>query len=161
MTISRLKGIRTNEGGPVGIDASAAVIGVGSREWTEGHRFEGPLDGVFATVSVVTEPGGVVVVATRKPLDVLEGQVGVVLGFINGGLYSRLLGCRVAAGEDNLPLENMGNGEVTRELNLGDTLNIGTEVLGGVVGIYIGKEVRWFDRVISSTGFGEVVRSGD
>ena len=161
MTISRLKGIRTDVGGPGDIGASAAVIGVGSRERTEGHRFEGIPDDGFAILGVGTEPGCVVGVSTLKPLDVLEGQVGVALGLISDDLNSRLLGRRVAASELNLPGANMGNAEVARELNLGDTLNIGTEALWGAVGIHIYKEVPWFDGVITSTGFGEVVRSGD
>lgn len=55
---------------------------------------------------------------------------------------------------------NTGNGEVSREVNIGGILDGGEEVLGSAVSIDIGKEVRWLDRVIASASSSEVVGGG-
>ena len=54
-----------------------------------------------------------------------------------------------------------GDNEIARELDIGDTPNRGTQVLGGVVSTDVGKRVWRFNRVISGLGMSEAVRDGD
>ena len=54
-----------------------------------------------------------------------------------------------------------GDGEFTRELDLGYIPDSGVDVLWGTISVNVGEEVRWLNRVVSSTRPGEVVRGGD
>ena len=54
-----------------------------------------------------------------------------------------------------------GDNEITRELDIGDALNRGTQVLGGVVSTDVGERVFRFNSFISGLGLSEAVRDGD
>jgi hypothetical protein len=51
-----------------------------------------------------------------------------------------------------------GDGEVSRELNCSNVLNVGVQVLGGAVSIDVGEQVRRPDGVVSSS---EIETDGD
>ena len=71
-----------------------------------------------------------------------------------------LLGRRAAHVGDPF-IVDAGYGEVTRELDLGEILNSGIQVLGGAIGVYVGEQVRRLDGVVSSARLSEVVGSRD
>lgn len=48
-----------------------------------------------------------------------------------------------------------------RELDLGNTLDSGVQVLGGSLSVDASEVVRWFNGVLSGTRLGEAVRSED
>ena len=118
------------------------------------------LDGALARSGVGPEPGLVSVRAARdtKKVRVSPGGVGLSAG--GGGVDLRLSGQR-ATREGSPLLVDPGGGQVTRELDLNDTLNSGVEVLRSAISIDVGEQVRRLDGVVSGSGFGEVVSGGD
>ena len=54
-----------------------------------------------------------------------------------------------------------GDGEVTRELDLKDSINKGVNVIEEAINIDVDEQVRGLDGVPSRPGFGEVISSGD
>ena len=123
-------------------------------------QLEVVLDGVLARSSVGTEPDLVSVRTARDTLKVRVGLAGVGLCAISGDVKLQLSDRR--AEDERSPLVvGAGDGEFTRELELGNILNGGVEVLGCTVSIDVGEQVRWLDGVASMPGFSEVVSSGD
>ena len=118
------------------------------------------LDSALASSGVGTKPGPVPGRAARDTQKVSEGINGVGLGARSSSFDLRLSGCR-ATDEASPLVVGAGGSEVTRELDLSDVPNSGVEVLGGTISINVGEEVRWFNRVVSRPGLGEVVRGGD
>lgn len=118
------------------------------------------LDSVLPGRVVFTKPGGVSGRAALQTRNVTVCIESIHLCPIGRVGELRLLGRRAAVEVSPLVVA-AGNGEVTGELNLSNTLNSGVEVLGGAVGVDIGKESRWSDGVVSSPRSSEVVRSGN
>ena len=54
-----------------------------------------------------------------------------------------------------------GDSRVTRELDIGNPVNSGMQVLWDAISVDVGKQVRRFDRVVSRAGLSETVRGGD
>ena len=154
-----MKDIRTYVGINGRIGAGAAVVGE-VRELTAANQPEVILDSALARSGVGTKPGVVSVRAARDTLDVSVGRVSVILGIRSGGVDLCLSGRRATDVGSPLVLD-VENGEVTGELDHSNVLGGGVEVLGGAISIDVGEKVRWFDVVVSITGFGEIVNSGD
>jgi len=109
-------------------------------------------------IAVLTEPGGESGGGARGTRKVREGVPGIGMSTTNGGGYLGLLVGRAAL--ENSPLVvDAGGREATGELELSGIPNSGVDVLESTIGIDDGEEVRWLDGVLSSPGFGEVVRS--
>jgi len=111
------------------------------------------------TLVVFTEPGGESGRATRDTHNVRVSVAGHGLGTTNGSGYLRLLVGR-AAHEIGPLVVDAGGREVAGELDLSGTPNSGVDVFGSTIGVDDGEEVRWLDGVLSSPGFGEVIRFG-
>ena len=148
--------MRTNVGEYV---ISTAVTAVGeARETMTADQLEVVLDGALARSGVGTEPGLVSGCAARDTRNVRVGIIGVYLGAINGVLEEDTVNPRAAL-EGGPFVVDAGNGEVTGELNLGNILNCGVEVLGGAIRIDVDEQVRRLDGVGSSAGPSKVVCS--
>jgi len=150
----------------VGIDvgvscrlSASAVVGE-VRELAAADQLKVALDRVLARSDVGTEPGIVSGRAVHEILDVSVSGGGIGLGAGGSGVDLRLSGRR-AVDEEGPLVVNAGGGEVTRESKLSSILNSSKQVLGGAISIDIGEEVRWFDGIVSSAGFSEVVRLGE
>ena len=117
------------------------------------------LDGAGVRRGVGTEPGSVSGLAAGETHQVGVGIGSIVLGVGGGGVELRLPGRR-ATNEGGPLFVGTGDGEATREFNLG-VPNFGEQVLGGAIGIDVGEEVRWLDGVVSSASSSEVVCAGD
>ena len=118
------------------------------------------LDGARVGRGVITEPGSVSGLVTRETCHVGVGISSIVLGVGGGGVELRLHGRR-ATDEGGPLFVGTGDGEATREFNLGSVPNVGEQILGGAIGIDVGEEVRWLDGVVSSASSSEAVCAGD
>ena len=117
-------------------------------------------DGALARTGVYTKPRSVSGPAARDIQKVREGITGICLSMSSGGPDLHLHLRRTADGNEP-PVVGTGDSEVARELDLGDILNCGVEVVGGAISIDVGEEVGWLDEVVSSAGLSEVVRGRD
>ena len=125
-------------------------------------QLEVALDDALPSSSVGTKPGIVSGRAARVAAKVIVGRDGIGLGASSGGVELRLSECRATDEGSPLGMDvGVGNGEVTGELDLGDVLNSGVEILGTAISVDVGEKVRCLDGVVSGPGFGEVVNSGD
>jgi len=118
------------------------------------------LDGALAKISVGSEPGLVSGCSPGEAPNVGVGLAGISRGAINGILEEHPIDPS-AARVGNPLVVDAGNGEATGELDLGDILNCGEEVLGCAININVSGQVRWLNGVGSSPRPSEVVRSRD
>ena len=118
------------------------------------------LDDALISRAVGTEPGGISRPAARDRIKVRVGVDGIGLGGASGGVDLGLHGQRAPIEESPLGV-GASDSEVARQPNASRILDFGKEVLGGAIGIDIGEEVRWFDRVIPGTSSSKVVCSGN
>ena len=154
-----MKDIRTDVGEDARISAGA-VVGE-ARELIVPDLPEVVLGNVLTVRGVGAEPGGVSRRASQPPdrLKVFEGDGGIFLGVGSGDVEVRLVFWR-ATGEGSPLIAAAGDGEITGERDLSNTLNGCVEVLEDAVGIDVGKKVRRLNGVVSSAGSSEVVRGG-
>ena len=119
-------------------------------------------DGPLAIVGVFTKPGSVSRRFGPVIFEVDAGIVGVILGCAcGGGKHDHMVRCAARIGRTrNLVAGDDGASEITGELDLNNIPNSRVDVLGSSVGTNVGKEVRWFDAIVSSARSGEVVRCG-
>ena len=153
-----LKCIRTDEGEEISI--SAGAVEGEARVLMVGHLLVVVLNSVLPGRVVCTKPASIAGRPARDARNVREGIGGKVLGIGSSGVELRLLGGRTTVEAGPLG-EGAGNCEGAGQLHLSDIPNSSVEVLDGTVGIDVGEEGRWPDRIISSSGLSEVVRSGD
>ena len=122
------------------------------------HTCDYLLDGEHATAFGGTEPrlvlslSGFVVKVVEGPVDKIGGRDSCFMDFL-------LFRLRATVGEDSLVVDVSGGGEITRELDLGNALNSGVQVFGGPIGVDVGEQVRWVDRVVSGASSREIICS--
>ena len=171
MAVPWLKGIVTDPGGVRrGFPALAAdgVVREGNRIV---HKREVIHDHIPSRLGVWTEPppihacvGSFVchLETSNTIVDADNTFPGRLDGRLNGLLVRAL-----AIIERRTPLKESfvvgipGGSERTGELDLGNPLSGGVQVLGGVFSINVGEEVWRFDRVVSSAGLNGAVYSED
>lgn len=107
------------------------------------------------------EPGLESVRAFRESLDVIVGRIDDILGCISGSKniipLARIAECECSP----LVMDMPGDGELTKELDLSDTVDSGIQVLEGAISIDVSEEIRRCDGVVSGAGLSEVVCDGD
>jgi len=134
-----LRDIRTDIGINGRFGACAAVVDE-VRESTAANQPEVTLDNTLARSGVGTKPGVVSVRAARDALDVSVARASVALGIRSGGVDLRLSGRRATDVGGPLVLD-VGNGEVTGELDHNNVLDGGVEVLEGAISLDVGEKV--------------------